>query len=189
MTTKRYPVGIEGELIRLIPVDPEHHLENVFLWMNDPSVTAGLSVRGPFTRNDEQQWFDRVAKNDNERVWAIIFKETEEHVGFTTLFLKDTKNGIAGTGIVINPDYWDQGIATEVMQLRTKFAFEELRIHRLETGALKRNKGSWRAMEKAGYRYEGTQRKTFFADGRWHDMKCYAMLAEDYFAMKRGGNQ
>lgn len=35
-------------------------------------------------------------------------------------------------GIILHPDYWGQGLATEVHYLCLKWAFEDLKLHRVE---------------------------------------------------------
>lgn len=34
-----------------------------------------------------------------------------------------------------------------------------------------------RVYEKCGYLHEGTSRRRFFRDGRWHDVHFYGLLA------------
>jgi hypothetical protein len=53
--------GIEGEKIRLVPLDKEKHLANAVAWMNDEEVTRGTLVGDvPMTRDKESDWFDSM---------------------------------------------------------------------------------------------------------------------------------
>lgn len=68
------------------------------------------------------------------------------------------------------------------MRVRTRFAFETLGLHRLESEARIDNIASQRALERAGYKREGVARKKLLWGGQWHDCVRYGILDEDYFA-------
>ena len=75
---------------------------------------------------------------------------------------------------------WGKGIATEVMQLRTAFAFEQLNLHKLSSSYLDGNEASARAQARAGYREIGRMRDHCFRDGRWLDEIITEVLREDW---------
>ena len=72
------------------------------------------------------------------------------------------------------------------MRVRTKFAFETLNLHRIESEVVAENEASQRALERAGYKREGVFRKRAWNEGRWHDTIRYAILDEDYFGSAKG---
>lgn len=84
--------------------------------------------------------------------------------------------------IVGDKEAWGHGYASDAMRVRTKFAFEALNLHRVESEAVAENEASQRALEKAGYKREGVFRKRAWSEGQWHDTIRYAILDEDYFA-------
>lgn len=175
-------VGLQGEKVRLVPVDRNQHLDNAVRWMNDPEVTRFLHLSTGVTPGMEAEWIDRVQRRDTEYVWAI-HDERGRHIGFTGLHHIDWRNRKATSGIVIGDrDAWGRGYATDAMRVRTKFAFETLNLHRIESEAFSENAASQRALEKVGYRREGVLRKRTWSEGRWHDSITYAILDEDYFA-------
>jgi aminoglycoside 6'-N-acetyltransferase len=67
------------------------------------------------------------------------------------------------------------------MRVRTRWAFEELGLHRIESECFAENVASARCLEKAGYRRFGTARKRHWRGGRWHDAILWEILDEDYF--------
>lgn len=175
-------VGLRGDKARLVPVDKRVHMENALRWMNDPEVTQYLLLVMGVTPGMEEQWMDRVQKRDVEYVWAIMDAENR-HIGFTGLHGIDWRLRLATTGTVIGEkSAWGQGYGTDVMRIRTKFAFEILNLHRLQSEARIDNIASQRALEKVGYKREGTARKKLYYGGRWYDTILYAILDEDYFA-------
>jgi len=175
-------VGLRGDKARLVPVDKRVHMENALRWMNDPEVTQYLLLVMGVTPGMEEQWMDRVQKRDVEYVWAIM-DDQNRHIGFTGLHGIDWRLRLATTGTVIGEkSAWGQGYGTDVMRIRTKFAFEILNLHRLQSEARIDNIASQRALEKVGYKREGTARKKLYYGGRWYDTILYAILDEDYFA-------
>ena len=74
-------------------------------------------------------------------------------------------------------DAWGKGYATNVLRARTRFAFDQLGLNRVEGHTF--HPAMRRVYEKAGSRHEGTQRRKLWRDGRWHDAELYAVLASD----------
>ncbi|MGH2437035.1 MAG: GNAT family N-acetyltransferase [bacterium] len=178
-------VGLQGEKVRLVPVDKRLHFENALRWMNDPEVTQTLLLTTGVTPGMEEEWMDRAQKHDTEFHWAIV-DETGRHIGFTGIGGINWRLRKGYTGTVIGEkSEWRKGYGGDAMRVRTKFAFETLNLHRLESEARIDNIGSQRALEKAGYRREGIARKKLYWGGRWYDTVLYAILDEDYFARTR----
>lgn len=175
-------VGLRGDKAGLVPVDKRVHMENALRWMNDPEVTQYLLLVMGVTPGMEEQWMDRVQKRDTEYVWAIV-DDQNRHIGFTGIHGIDWRLRLATTGTVIGEkSAWGKGYGTDVMRIRTKFAFEILNLHRLQSESRIDNIASQRALEKVGYKREGTARKKLYYGGRWYDTILYAILDEDYFA-------
>jgi ribosomal-protein-alanine N-acetyltransferase len=59
------------------------------------------------------------------------------------------------------------------------FAFETLKLRRVEAACLPRNLASIRLLEKAGFVREGYAREYLCIDGRWQDHLLYALLRSD----------
>jgi RimJ/RimL family protein N-acetyltransferase len=172
--------GLRGERVRLVPSEAEQHLENALRWMNDPEVTNLLDVFWGVTRGEEVAFFERTAtQRENSLQWALL-NENDRHIGFIGLHNIDWRTRCASGGLVIGEKgVWGQGYASDAVQTRTRFAFEQLGLHRIEGHTL--NPAMRRVYQKCGYRHEGTARKLRWRNGRWHDVERYAILEEDYF--------
>lgn len=178
-------VGLAGDKIRLVPVDKRLHLENAIRWMNDPDVTQYLMLTTGVTPGMEEEWMDRVQKRTDEWVWAML-DENGRHIGFTGIHAIHWRLRLGNTGTVVGEkSAWRKGYGSDAMRVRSKFAFETLNLHRLQSESRIDNIASQRALEKAGYKREGIARKRLFWGGRWYDTVMYAMLDEDYFARTR----
>lgn len=174
-------VGLKGEKVRLVPPDKQAHLDNSIRWFNDPDVVQYLLLTTGVTRGMEEEWFDRVQKRETDFAWAIL-DDQDRHIGFTGIHRINWRLRLATTGTVIgDKSAWRKGFGSDAMRVRTKFAFETLNLHRLESEARIDNVASQRALERAGYHREGTARKKMFWSGQWYDAALYGILDEDYF--------
>jgi ribosomal-protein-alanine N-acetyltransferase len=59
------------------------------------------------------------------------------------------------------------------------FAFDELRLHRLEAACLPNNEASKGLLRKLGFREEGYAVKYLRINGVWHDHLLFAILSEE----------
>jgi [ribosomal protein S5]-alanine N-acetyltransferase len=56
-----------------------------------------------------------------------------------------------------------------------------LYLNRIEAHCDENNIASYKVMEKAGMKYEGTLRKKAFVKNRFVDMEFYSILKDEYF--------
>jgi RimJ/RimL family protein N-acetyltransferase len=179
-------VGWRGERARLVPPDRALHLENALRWLNDPEITAMLKYNLGLTRRQEEKFFDRMEEGSStDYVWAIL-DEAEQHIGFIGLHEINWRHRWAIGGLFIGErSAWGRGYASDAVRIRTRFAFAQLGLHRIEGHTM--NPAMKRVYEKCGYRQEGVARGKFWRDGRWEDADLYAILAEDWLAGRQGG--
>ena len=179
-------VGLRGDRVRLVPPDRLLHLENALRWLNDPDVTATLEFNHGVSRGEEEAFFDRIeTARETDLVWAVL-DEARRHIGFVGLHAIAWRRRCASGGLFLGErDAWGQGYATDAVRVRTRFAFDQLGLHRVEGHTF--NPAMRRVYEKCGYRCEGVQRSKFWRDGRWHDVALYAILEDDIRAAPAGG--
>jgi len=77
-----------------------------------------------------------------------------------------------------------QQYTPEALVVAMKFAFDELRLHRLQIAIIPRNKPSRRVVEKLGIRLEGLAERYLEINGVWEDHMRYAITAEDWLARR-----
>ena len=61
-----------------------------------------------------------------------------------------------------------------------RFAFEELRLHRIQIAIIPRNTASRRVVEKLEIREEGVAERYLEINGVWEDHVRYAITAEEW---------
>ncbi|MBK8983507.1 MAG: GNAT family N-acetyltransferase [Ignavibacteria bacterium] len=74
-----------------------------------------------------------------------------------------------------------KGIATESVQLMTKYLFEKTKINRIRLMIHPENKPSVRVAEKAGYHYESTSKGIWYNRGKYYDLLVYVLLRDEFF--------
>ena len=73
-----------------------------------------------------------------------------------------------------------RGYVPESLVVAARFAFEDLRLHRLQVAIIPRNRPSRRVVEKLGLRDEGTALRYLAINGVWEDHVRYAITAEEW---------
>jgi len=174
--------GWKGERVRLVPPDRSLHLENALQWLNDPTVTRCLEFNLGISRKQEGEFFDRIeSPREGEFTWAIL-DEADRHIGFISIQSLNWRQRSCSGGLLIgDASAWGRGYASDAVRVRTRFAFAQLGLHRINGHSF--NPAMKRVYEKCGYRHEGTARQMFWADGRWHDVSIYGILEEDWRAL------
>lgn len=149
---------LTGNGVLLVPMGPEHVTERYLSWMSDPLVTQYLESRfdAP-TLEGLAAFVQAAATAPDSYMFAILLRESGEHVGNIKLGEISRHHLRGSIGIIIGePSAWGRGVATEVVELLSRWAFDELGLVRLSAGAYAANVGSIRAFEKAGFVVEGT---------------------------------
>jgi len=169
---------IVGDRVRLVP--PTEDMLPIFCsWFADTEVTKFLNIRFPPSLSAEKEWFDRVSRSNEDVLWAVTLED--KLIGTTGIHQIDWRNRHAITGNLIgDKSEWGKGYASEVVALRTRFAFESLGLEKLKSQVFSGNLASRRVLEKAGYRLCGTFRREAFIDGHWYDSWLFEILREEW---------
>ena len=133
---------------------------------------------------DEHEWFEKVRKEESSFVWGIWLVEAEKRtlIGNSALvgvgneghvpFIRQATSG----SMIFRKEYWGRGIASAAHKARTWYAFEHLGLHRVKSAVIQANKGSRKALERAGYSFVYTERNEQYGEGRLHSMDCLECL-------------
>ncbi len=82
-------------------------------------------------------------------------------------------------GYWIGARFAGKGYMTEAVRAIIPFAFDVLRLHRIEAACLPANTASIAVLKKTGFRREGLARGYLRIDGRWQDHILFALLGDD----------
>ena len=162
-----YGPVLSGTKVTLRPPDDTDAARFVE-WFGDLEVTRFLLRRFAVGQLQEEGLLQKLGESATDVFWML---ETDGRpIGATGIHQIDWLHAHGKTGIVIGvKTEWGKGRASEAMQLRTDYAFRQLNLHKLSSGAFTENEPSKRALLKAGYQEVGIEREHFFREGRWHD--------------------
>jgi ribosomal-protein-alanine N-acetyltransferase len=85
----------------------------------------------------------------------------------------------ATLGYWVGKPFAGQGIMSAAVGAALGFAFDHLRLHRIEAACLPTNSASIRLLEKTGFQREGFARRYLCINGIWQDHMLYAIVEDD----------
>jgi [ribosomal protein S5]-alanine N-acetyltransferase len=109
----------------------------------------------------------------------FIFSRDETLLG--GIGLANLRRGVSETaslGYWIGAPYARQGYMTATLPLVLKFAFDRLRLHRVEAACLPSNVPSRALLVRAGFDQEGYAHEYLCIDGQWQDHLLFAILRD-----------
>lgn len=87
-------------------------------------------------------------------------------------------------GFALGSPFWGAGIFEQGAALVIQFAFEQIRVNRLEARCAAKNGRGNKALRKVGAVAEGILRKAFVVNDEWLDQILYAIVAQDWQASR-----
>ncbi|MCM3629156.1 GNAT family N-acetyltransferase [Paenibacillus glycanilyticus] len=119
-------------------------------------------------------------EEDKKYNFGIFLRENDRLIGDVTLFhLQRGPLQKCLIGYALDAVHSGKGYATEAVKLAVEYAFQQLKLHRIEAGAMPRNGGSMRVLEKAGFQKEGIERKGVKINGVWEDHQIFSIIEEE----------
>jgi ribosomal-protein-alanine N-acetyltransferase len=139
-----------------------------------PDALSRASFRARLTRYAED-W--RTDQGYN----FFMFRADERLVG--GIGLSNIRRGVAETaslGYWVGEPFARRGMMSAALPLVIDFAFNRLRLHRVEAACLPHNEGSRAVLLRTGFAQEGYARRYLQIDGKWQDHLLFAILREDW---------
>lgn len=155
--------------------------EDVFAYCSNPNVGPPAGW-GPHKDVEESKEIIRDIFMPPE-AWAIREKGSDTVIGAIALEpdrLRPDANS-RELGYNLAEHLWGKGLMTEAAKEVLRFAFEELGLDQVGICTGPENKRSQRIIEKCGFKYEGTIRRTYkIYDGSLRDSLIFSMLKSEY---------
>lgn len=164
--------------------DPD--LETFVAYRNLPEVAIYQGWKLPFPREKALELFENVKNKDavgqgDSIQLAIELKSTGELIGDVGIFVFRYDERQARIGFTIVPAYWRRGFATEATTRLLGYLFDECDFHRVSADCDVLNTGSWKMLEKVGFRREAHHVSSYpMGKNQWNDEYVYAMLASEW---------
>lgn len=126
---------------------------------------------------------ERIAQYKEERAadarydFLVIHKADRRIIGSVSLsFVVRGPLQSCMIGYSLDQDYNGKGYMTEAVKQVVRYAFEELKFHRITGEASPDNPGSIRVLENAGFHKEGIARLNVKIRGVWKDHQILAII-------------
>lgn len=166
-------------------------LPDLYEMLGDPAVTEYLFF-APAPEEQYQGFFEPVLESIQraieESVWPenptfIIRDQTGTFMGMCGLTCTMFVEGNFAPGFILPRHSWRQGLATAACRFLTELAFLELGAHKVAADCYATNTGSYKTLEKNGYRLEGRQEAYYKAPSGYIDKLLYGLTLEQYKAL------
>ncbi|WP_354640727.1 GNAT family N-acetyltransferase [Kitasatospora camelliae] len=164
-----------GERLRLVPLQARH-ADGLWQAVRDPETRRLTGTLREFTYDDIRDWCAGRGDQADRLDLAIEDAATGEFLGDLALNELDRNNESADVRIALLPGRPGKGLGVEALRLLLHYAFEEIRLHRVQLDVFAFNDRAVRAYEKAGFRHEGRSRQAHHWEGERHDVLWMAAL-------------
>ncbi len=169
--------------VNLVDIPVIHTL--LSLTETDRFNTLGIPESLEATSEIVMGWLEDKKEVDRCYTFCMELKDNHQFIGLIALNMGKRTYKKAEVWVKIHSDHWNKGYTTEAMQTLLKFAFRELKLHRVEAGCAIGNIASKRVLEKAGMIQEGLFRANLPIRGEWVDNLKFAILDSDFEKMEQ----
>lgn len=167
-------IDLDGVSLRpVVPADAEPFARLA----NDREVWRNMrdAFPHPYTLEHAQQFIARQANAGDAKVFGLeVDGVLAGACGVHPL--TDVYSRGAEVGYWLGRPFHGRGVMTKALRGLTCFAFDVMKLERLQAGVFEWNQASMRVLEKAGYVREAVLRKSVFKDGQLIDSFLFAKL-------------
>src|SRR5262245_22937951 len=182
------PVTLEGEHVRLEPLDLERHFAGLCEVGLHPDLWR-WTVAAIRTPEDLRVYLETAIRERNEGrslPFATIDRASGRPIGSTRFGNIDRENRRVEIGWTwLGRDWWRTAANTEAKLLMLTHAFEHWGVQRLELKTDAMNERSRAAILRIGAQYEGIFRKHMVTEpGRRRESAYYSIIDDEWPAVK-----
>lgn len=182
--SKTYIQERDGFVIRLAKAEDADNYYNDNYCPLDKDIVRYTGCKEEFTKEEVQSFFLKSLK-DNNRYFFLIISPEGRIIGESVINEIDWKLRCANFRIAIfHPSARGHGIGTWATEFTRDFAFQELKLHRLELDVFSFNPRAEKAYLKAGFKREGILKDAIMDGGQYADDILMAMLEDEWKMIK-----
>ncbi|MGN0335523.1 MAG: GNAT family N-acetyltransferase [Lachnospiraceae bacterium] len=165
----------------------ESDAENYYIQNYDPldkEVARLTGCKETFTKEEVVSFFLK-SLNDDDRYFFLIIAPDGRIIGENVINEIDWKLRCANFRIgIFHAEERGKGIGTWAIESARDFAFEELKLHRLELDVYSFNPHAEKAYLKVGFRREGILRDVVLDRGNYADDILMSILEDEWRTLK-----
>jgi RimJ/RimL family protein N-acetyltransferase len=168
---------LEGKNVNLKVVEKED-LAFLSEWFNKPDVFGEYNPLMQVSRTEmEKNYGDKKFEETDFFIEAKDGRRIGSVGHFNVIHPAGNQLEI---GYFMVPSERGKGYCTEAVNIIVDYLFLSKNAERIQAQTDARNIGSHKVLEKAGFKMEGTARKTFFLRGQFRDSMLYSILREEW---------
>ena len=157
----------------------EKDIESIYRFYSDRESLKYIA-RDLFTKIEKAvekvNLFQKYYEERKAIWWTFNQKPKDEFIGFGGLFEISKESNKAEIGYGLLPEYWGNGIMSEVVEKLVDFGFNEMKLHKIYGRITPGHNASIRILEKFGFQKEGVLRDDEFAQNKYFDTAIYSLI-------------
>lgn len=112
--------------------------------------------------------------------WGITLKTDDRLIGVIELLKFDEDRNSCSFAYMLSEKFWGRGYGTEALRAGIDFAFEDLKVSKVEADHFAENEASGAVMRRCGMKYVLTQKEKYEKNGAKHDAPMYCITRNDW---------
>lgn len=171
-------------VVEIRPPEPARDAERIYALIERHRGTLSqwlASIVKPQSTADTEALLRLQAEgNDEGRCAHRVILANGEIAGICSLHGISAAHRYARLGYWLADSHVGRGVMSGALAQLLDYAFEDLALRRVELGCAPENLRSCRVAERLGFKLEGELRDAQFLNGRFWNMRCYGLLADEW---------
>ncbi len=167
-----------GEKINLRALEPED-LEFLYQIENNESFWEVSHTKTPFSKYILKQYLENAHLDIFEAKQLRLLieeKSTKKQIGLIDLFDFNPSHKRAGIGILIHPEFQQNGFASEAISLLINYSFSLLDLHQLFANITSDNTKSISLFKKYNFKEVGIKKDWILSQGKFKDEILFQLI-------------
>ena len=169
-----------GQKLNLRALEPED-LEFLFEIENNEAFWEVSHTQTPFSKYILKQYLENAHLDIFEAKQLRLLieeKSTKKQVGMIDLFDFNPAHKRAGIGILIHPEFQQNGFASEALSLLINYAFSILDVHQLFANITLDNTNSLSLFAKHNFQKVGIKKDWILSEGKFKDEVLFQLIKD-----------
>lgn len=132
------------------------------------------------TYEETEQFINSVLEKEEHWIYNVIINaDTDKIIGIVQLIV-DNDNKSAEIGFIVHPDFWEQGIASDIATTMVKYGFKVLKLNRIWGSLDARNVAARIVLQNANMKHEAVLREDKAVEDGFRDTLIFAIIKSEY---------
>jgi len=149
-------------------------------WMRDENIIRFFCFDASGSDLESTNEFIDSSISDKTDVHFAVVNDEDEYMGTVSLKNIDSVNMHGEYAIALRKTAQGKGYAKFATEAILRYAFQKIGLNKVYLNVLSYNKRAIAFYEKIGFKFEGEFKKHIKKDDKFHDIKWYSVLSEDF---------